>query len=264
MVRKNQIEAYHPSLEERQNLLRTPEKLKLSGDGIFATLQGEGITAGEPAIFMRLHYCNLACGLESGWQCDTGYTWDKRTAEYWQEPYDLGYQETALAVELAWAEKFHSQNEPRLVVTGGEPLLQQRSLVELLKYLNGWQIEIETNGTIKPTIELEQCQFNCSPKLANSGNKLERRYKPEVLKYINNLPNSWFKFVVEGLEDLVEVQQIVAECGIDESKVLIMPEGQTANEVSAHASMIESEIQRHGWQLSLRHQLIWFGKNRKT
>ena len=52
--------------------------LKLSGDGIFATRQGEGATAGMNAIFIRLHFCNLACGLGGGWVCDTEFTWKKR------------------------------------------------------------------------------------------------------------------------------------------------------------------------------------------
>ena len=49
--------------------LRNPEKLrmkpghlKISGDGIFYTLQGEGPTMGEPTSFLRLQICNLACG----------------------------------------------------------------------------------------------------------------------------------------------------------------------------------------------------------
>jgi len=45
----------------RDKLIIHEDKIKLSGDGIFYTIQGEGISIGQPAVFMRLHICNLAC-----------------------------------------------------------------------------------------------------------------------------------------------------------------------------------------------------------
>lgn len=260
------IEAYIPTSTDIQRIKPRADMLKVSGDGVFATLQGEGITAGLPAVFLRLHYCNLACGDSSGWKCDTQYTWDKKTREYWQEPEDWKYDETALRIFQAWDSRFgqNTNYEKRLVITGGEPLLQQRKIARILELIPDWKVEVETNGTISPLLELRDRQFNCSPKLANSGNSLRVRYKPEVLRLINSLPNSWFKFVVVEPKDIEEIDEIVNDCGIDKSKILIMPEGQTAEEVSKHAELLKEEVSARSWRITLRNQLIWFGPKRRT
>lgn len=258
------IETYQPSKSDIERLRPRAEMLKVSGDGVFATFQGEGLTAGLPSVFLRLHYCNLTCGVPNGWKCDTAYTWDKRTAEYWQEPQDWSYEETASSVEKAWFSRFGDEQDRRLVITGGEPLIQQRKIAMLLDRLPGWNVEIETNGIIIPIPELHTCQFNCSPKLSNSGNSSRRRYKPEVLRAINNLPGSQFKFVVVDQMDLEEVAQIVTDCELDQEKILVMPEGRTANEVEVKAGKLKSAVEAKGWKLTMRNQLIWYGPKRRT
>lgn len=258
-------ETYAPTSEDIRRIKPRANMLKISGDGVFATLQGEGMTAGLPAVFLRLQYCNLACGNFSGWKCDTQYAWDKKTKEYWQEPEDWTYQETASRISQSWEKKFGQYgNEKRLVVTGGEPLLQQGKIAQILKFIPEWKVEIETNGTISPVPELRSSQFNCSPKLSNSGNSLRARYKPEVLELINSLPNSWFKFVVTEPKNIEEIDGIVKDCKIDEAKILIMPEGQTAEEVSKHAELLTEAVAARNWKMTLRNQLIWYGPKRRT
>lgn len=256
--------SYRPTQEDLLRIRQRVDKLKVSGDGVFATLQGEGVTAGKPAVFLRLQLCNLACGKNGGWKCDTGYTWDRDREEYWKEPEDWGYKETAQRIEEAWSGKFGNLDARRVVITGGEPMLQQGKIAELLEDLPGWSVEIETNGTIVPLPALSDCQINCSPKLSNSGNERRKRYKPEVLKHINSLPNSWFKFVVTGTQGFEEIETIVEECGIDSKKILIMPEGQTTQEVEHHAEMVRDEALRRDLKLINRNQFIWFGPKRKT
>ena len=167
---------YRPTLEDLQRVRPQPDLLKVSGDQVFATLQGEGITAGKPSVFLRLHYCNLKCGKSSGWKCDTGYTWDRTRKEFWSEPMDWTAAEATERIVSAWLGKFPNESDPNLVITGGEPLLQQQKLLPIIDKLPGWTIEIETNGTLNPLAELANCQINCSPKLANSGNDTQRRY----------------------------------------------------------------------------------------
>jgi len=256
-----------------EDLLRiSPHKneLKISGDKIFSTRQGEGLTPAEggsvgmPAIFLRLHYCNLACGFKRGWKCDTGYTWDKSRSEYWKEPVDWDYLYTVNEINKAWSESYPRDSNKRLVLTGGEPLLQQDKVVELLKLIPDWNIEIETNGTILPRVELSLCQFNCSPKLENSGNDLSLRYKPDVLRHIGALKNSWFKFVVVNNEDLVEIRSIVEECQLPKQKILIMPEGHTVSDVELHKLNVQQAVNKEGWKIAIRNQLIWYGTKRRT
>lgn len=257
-------ERYRPTKEDIQRVRPQKDKLKISGDGVFATLQGEGITAGLPSVFLRLHYCNLTCGVPSGWQCDTGYTWDRTKPEFWKEPKDWSYKETASYIRRAWGENFENKGERRLVITGGEPLIQQTKITKLLEHLRDWEIEIETNGTIVPLAEIQTCQFNCSPKLENSGNPLKRRYKPEVLKAINSLPKSQFKFVVAEPSDLDEVEKIASECSLNPEKILIMPEGQTVEQVELHANKVREAVVTKGWRITMRNQILWYGSRRRT
>lgn len=257
-------EAYRPSVADIERLKPKADMLKVSGDRVFATLQGEGVTAGLPSVFLRLHYCNLTCGLPIGWKCDTTYTWDSRIPEFWKEPEDWSYVKAASLVEEAWDAKFGDKQERRLVVTGGEPLIQQRKLAKLLELLRGWRVEIETNGTITPIPVLQTRQFNCSPKLENSGNNKARRYNPSALRAINALPNSWFKFVVSDISDLDEIGEIVRDCGLNEDKLLIMPEGQTADVVEGHAQLVRDAVNERGWKITMRNQLIWYGDKRRT
>src|SRR5207302_6457823 len=116
--------------------------------------------------FVRLGRCNLACQ----W-CDTKYTWD------WSI-HDPAVELTERSVSSVMAE-LDGMNVPMIVVSGGEPLLQQRALTELLRQCKErqWRLEIETAGTIAPSpaaVELVD-QWNVSPKLTNSGNRLGRR-----------------------------------------------------------------------------------------
>jgi len=263
-------DVYKPTTQESDNISPLKDHFKVSGDQIFATLQGEGLfpeeggTAGLPAIFLRLHFCNLACS----W-CDTKYTWDKTRAEFWQESENWTIEETAQKLsnlwdQTEWEAKFGKTGPKRLVVTGGEPLLQQDKIAQLIKILPGWSIEIETNGTVPPSDALLSCQINSSPKLSNSGNLKVLRYKPDVLKRINNWPNSWFKFVVQDETDLTEVEEIVKACKLSKDKVLIMPEGYTLDDVKKHAALVAKAVIKHGWRIGRRNQLTWFGTKRRT
>jgi organic radical activating enzyme len=219
--------------------------IDLSKDETFYTLQGEGDSIGKPATFIRLHYCNLKCD----W-CDTKYTWDGTEKAI---PWDMG----RLVREII------SKPTKRVVITGGEPLIQQKRLASLVKYLPNYQFEIETNGTIEPILELESCQFNVSPKLANSGNPLEKRYKPFALKRFNEL-NTYFKFVVTSPKDLVEVELIVDTCDLDSEKIIIMPEGTTQEEIKEHALAVVEIVKEKGWRLVPRLQTMLWGKTRKV
>src|SRR3972149_4620795 len=80
-------------LRDPEKLRMHEDKLKISGDGAFYTLQGEGVTMGEPAVFLRLHICNLRCG----W-CDAWYTWNPKTPEFWTEGKDWTIEEAKVQV----------------------------------------------------------------------------------------------------------------------------------------------------------------------
>lgn len=258
-------EAYIPTAQERQSTLGQGDFLKLSGDGIFATLQGEGQTAGAPSVFVRLHGCNLKCGFaDQGWRCDAWYTWDRTTQEFWTEATNTLVEDVADEVQRKWHDTFPDDTNSRLVITGGEPLIQQGKIIELINKLPAWNVEIETNGTILPRDELKRCQINCSPKLSTSGNALNRRYRPKTLQRIASFPEHWFKFVITGKDDIAEVQQIVSENDLDYDRIILMSEGSEASKLQESDEWLKGAANSLGCLTTARNHIFWFGDKRAT
>jgi len=237
---------------EKADMTVKEDSLLLSGDRCFFTLQGEGQSFGKPATFLRLHLCNLRCS----W-CDTPYTWNREDVRFWQEPERWNLDKVTTEVS-----RFPCK---RLVITGGEPLLHGKALDNLLDHLGPeWVFEVETNGTMLPTEKMIErgIQFNCSPKLENSGNLKVARYRPEVLKRLNMLPNTSFKFVVTQPEDLKEIEQIISECDLDDDKIILMPEGVTQEAVAEHGRMVAELCKEKGWRLIPRLHIMLWGNTR--
>ncbi len=233
-------------------------QLKLSGDAVFYTLQGEGPSMGKPAVFVRTHICNLRCA----W-CDAWYTWNPKTEEFWTEPQDVPVAKVAQSVRDLWLPK-NPEVSKRVVVTGGEPVIQQNEIVNLIGELGSkWQLEIETNGTIMPNNELlQRAQFNCSPKLRNSMNSRRASIRPNVLQALNGV-NTTFKFVVMKPEDLDEIQtDFIDGVGLDYKKVILMPQGVTAEEVRMNMQNVAEYAKRKGFRLLGRLQNDIWGARR--
>jgi 7-cyano-7-deazaguanosine (preQ0) biosynthesis protein QueE len=210
------------------------------------TIQGEGPSAGRRAGFLRLGRCNLACSF-----CDTPYTWDWTRFDPVQE------LRRVPAGDLL--ESIKAMDVPLLVITGGEPMLQQRRLIPLLEAVQrlGMEVEVETAGTIAPNVpEGLVTRWNVSPKLASSGNSLAARYRPEVLQMFNATGRAAFKFVVTGPADLDEIDSMVARSDLD--PVWLMPEGTDATTIVNGMRSLAAEAASRGWNLSPRlHILIW-------
>ena len=211
------------------------------------TWQGEGPSAGRRAGFVRLGRCNLSCQF-----CDTPYTWD------W-ERFDPGAELHRRSVNDVLAQ-LGRMAISFVVVSGGEPLLQQSGLTELAAacVARGWSVEVETAGTLAPDPELTEvvARWNVSPKLANSGVDVGRRHKPEVLRTLESTGRAVFKFVVTEPADLDEVDELVRECDLTE--VWIMPEGTDANTLIARLQTLAEPVLARGWNITTRlHILIW-------
>src|SRR6202022_184991 len=131
----------------------------------FYSIQGEGATAGQPAIFVRLQGCSVGCG----W-CDTKYSWDP-----------AGGREATLPALLDEVAALPCR---RVVVTGGEPL-ESALFAPLVGELErrGYAIEVETSGTLVPPADAPpSIQWNVSVKLAGSGVAEERRINPSAIR----------------------------------------------------------------------------------
>ncbi len=247
-------------------------------------LQGEGPDVGKPTIFLRLMGCNLACS----W-CDTPYTWDASRFNLKDETTKMTVQEVSAAIgELApKGAGYFGDDAARtygveyrdyyIDISGGEPMLQQRGLQEMLEhrmkidsstgYASAWpRWTIETAGTLFLN-ELDPAliyRFNVSPKLEHSGNLAQDRYKPRVLQQLNRTTKAIFKFVAQKPSDLDEVQTIVSECDILSQDVYIMPEGRTADEVLYHTKELEEAVLQRRWIMTTRLQILLHGDKRGT
>jgi 7-cyano-7-deazaguanosine (preQ0) biosynthesis protein QueE len=210
------------------------------------TIQGEGPSTGRRCGFVRLGRCNQSCA----W-CDEPQTWA------WDR-FDPAAELHEIPVDDVLAQ-LDAMDVDMVVVTGGEPLLQQRRLEELLGAMKGrgWRVEIETAGTVAPTMrDALVDQWNVSPKLANSGNPLARRYKPDVLRAFEATGRAAFKFVVCEPSDLDEADAMVQECGLTD--VWIMPEGTDAATLERRSAALADDVVKRGWNLSTRlHILLW-------
>ncbi len=234
---------------------------------IFASLQGEGPSAGSPSVFIRLSRCNLACQ----W-CDTAYTWrfigDSRPHRHDAAFERLENQITMLAREAALRVLAFPQK--RLVITGGEPLLQAgplASMIEMLKEARpGLHVEIETNGTVAPPHALDVVvdQYNVSPKLAHSGNAAELALIPERMRDWATNSRAFFKFVVALEDDLAEVRALQELYWIAPERLYVMPEGTESEALRARSRWLAEAALAHGWRFSDRLHIHLYGDTRGT
>ena len=114
---------------------------------IFHTLQGEGMNAGRPAVFLRFAGCNLWSGREEDRAsalcrfCDTDFVGTDGT--------DGGRFDSADALAGRVAALWPAGAGPRFtVLTGGEPALQLDEPLVRALHARGFEIAIETNGTV--------------------------------------------------------------------------------------------------------------------
>ena len=233
------------------------------GPEIFASVQGEGPSMGMPVAFMRLSRCNLACV----W-CDTAYTWhfqgDERPhrdgVEYDRKANQLSLPEDEVAARIM------ALGQSRLVITGGEPLLQAPALARLLELLPDVSVEIETNGTTKAPapLDIRIDQFNVSPKLAHSGNPAELALLPERLDAYATDPRAWFKFVIAKPADVEEVLALRDRYRFRPGHVFLMAEGTDSETLREREKWLAPLCVRHGFRLSDRLHIHLFGDTRAT
>jgi 7-carboxy-7-deazaguanine synthase len=231
---------------------RVPPELSLGDELIVAevfgpTFQGEGPSIGRRAGFVRLGRCNLDCS----W-CDTPYTWD------W-ERFDPSVELRRVPVATI-VDQLGAMQPDIVVVTGGEPLLQQRRLPRLVESCaeRGWPVEVETNGTRVPSDALAAlvARWNVSPKIANSGVPEDRRIHPGALAALLATGRASFKFVVAAASELDEVSALVDAHRL--APVWIMPEGTDAATVLERARDLAGPVLERGWNLTPRlHVLLW-------
>jgi organic radical activating enzyme len=213
----------------------------------YETIQGEGPTAGEPAIFLRLGGCHLNCK-----GCDTSSVWGRHRK--------IGVEELLNIVQELLKV---TQGCYRLVVTGGSPLLQQDNLVPFLRKLKHRQsdvaVELENEATIMPDEELIYLvdQINNSPKLSFWGILKNKRFFPEVLRRLSKSYKSNFKFVIRNEGDYREVlDDFLYAKLILKRQIILMPYGATRDELCKHREEVITIASKNNVRYSDRLQIV--------
>lgn len=200
---------------------------------IFSTIQGEGIFVGQPAIFIRLGGCNLACDF-----CDTEF--DSFTK--------ISVDEIVASTEKL-AKNFCGQIIKKLVViTGGEPMRQpiERLCRELL--LRDFKVQIETNGTIFRDLP-QEVHIVCSPKVSNGK---YHKIRSDLLMRI-----SAFKFLIsESNQDYRDIGDVGQnQCN---AQIYVQPlDEYEQNKNLANRNRAVKLCLEHGYFLSLQiHKIL--------
>jgi 7-carboxy-7-deazaguanine synthase len=270
---------------------------------IFRSVQGEGAYTGQLTMWVRFFLCNLQCQgfgqkeptkpdtykfdvvdpksyksmedvpvLQYG--CDSAYSWAKQFKhlcnEYTAE--EISNKIISLAVGYDYNK---SQVAPHLAFTGGEPMLQQDAIMDILDKLYQFKnITIETNGTQKLKdsfvdyfkFKSTEVFMSVSPKLFNvSGEENSKAIQPEIVAEYQNRLNcpGQLKFVLTNsdaawneLEEVVD-QFRAAGCTWP---VWIMPVGSTKEQqLGDDVTAVAEEAVRRGYNVSGRVHSYLFG-----
>ena len=150
---------------------------------IFYSLQGEGVRAGTPNLFLRFSRCNLECRVEThGFDCDTEF----ESGRSMTIP-EIVAEMRSLSAECRW-----------VILTGGEPALQvDLELIGIL-HAEGYSLAIETNGSIElpPGIDW----ITVSPKVAEHAIRQRRAHE---VKYVRGYGQALPRTVVEAEHYLI-------------------------------------------------------------
>lgn len=208
---------------------------------IFQSISGEAARAGYPVIFIRTYGCNLRCSY-----CDTMYALEGND-----------YREIALESIVAECSNYGTK---RVVITGGEPLLQpdMPQLVDALCNY-GYEVEIETNGAVDlesfhkklTTQRMDLLSYTMDYKTLSSN--MNNKMKQENLKFLSS--QDVIKFVVGSIEDLQQAYDIWKQNEV-EAQVFISPVFGKIEPKELVTFVLTNNL--HDWRVQLQiHKLIW-------
>jgi 7-carboxy-7-deazaguanine synthase len=206
----------------------------------FVSINGEGMLAGQLAVFIRFKGCNLNCTY-----CDTK----------WANEHDAEF--TEMSPEEIY-EYIKSVNAKNVTLTGGEPLLQKdmNKLLELLCSDENIRVEIETNGSVDISKFMNyenRPSFTLDYKLPISG--MSEYMLTDNYKYIDK--HDSVKFVSGSLEDLEKAKKIIDKFELDKkANVFISPVFGKIELPKIVEFMIENNMNDVKMQLQM-HKVIW-------
>ena len=235
---------------------------------IFSSIDGEGSRQGLLTTFLRLHDCNIRCSY-----CDTTYSYG----------IDSVFTEMTAAEVANVIESFGNH---RITITGGEPLLQEAAVVELIDELNRRNVQtmqdntsgradstcindidkfdkrerpnnspydfnIETNGTIVPSFQRENVWFTYDYKTPSS--LAEESMNVDIFKAATE--RDLIKFVVGSPEDLDCMRRIIDQYPTA-AQIYVSPVWGQIEAASIIDYMKAYNLQNVRFQLQI-HKFVW-------
>ena len=273
--------------------------MKIKYSEIFYSIQGEGRWVGTPSVFIRLFGCNFECrGFGQGrdkskWVpkeemphvidpnrlnyksyedlpvptigCDTSATWS-----HLYKHIATNEESSVVAKKAVDMTAYKAWGNTHLILTGGEPMLWQRAIPDLLsqkEFDTLSHMTIETNATQKLKPEFKDylikrnvhITWSCSPKLSISGEEWKDAIKPDVVQDYASIPNSdlYLKFVVQDNEDIKEVK--TAHGVLGNFPVYLMPVGGTVEGLELTEKQVAEMALKYGYKFSPRLHVNLFG-----
>ena len=207
---------------------------------------------------------NLECAPYNSYLANNMLVHNCDTASVWRQGNPYSFEELFELMEQHKTIDF-LRDGASLVLTGGSPLLQQKELADFLyaffdKYDFMPYVEVENECTLVPNelIPYVSC-WNNSPKLSNSGNVPQLRYKPDVLKQLNQLDHSWFKFVIRNENDWQEIlEEFILPGCVSPERIILMPVGGSREELNKNApTVVDIAIRNNVRYCSREHVQLW-------
>ena len=291
------------------------EQEKIRYSEIFESVQGEGRFIGVPSVFFRTFGCNFHChGFGQGrdkskWLkpeempyatqdlshvkhvkelpvvdigCDASASWAARYKHLvdWDPVDVIAKKILSYTPEGKWV--CSTGQDIHLIITGGEPLMWQRQLQQLIRqpaFNDLKNITFETNCT-QPwkdnfdkfmhgltagdyTKHPVHVTWSTSPKLSISGEEWTKAIRPGVAYQYSQIPNThlYFKFVIEDEKDLEEVdlaRKQYADAGV-KADIYLMPLGATVEGQAKTSKQVAEICLQYGYKFSPRLHVDLFG-----
>jgi 7-carboxy-7-deazaguanine synthase len=287
---------------------------------IFYSFQGEAELAGTPAVWLRFFGCNLNCegfgqknptdpttyvlpykffNVESvktveelpvwSYGCDSSYSWSQKYKH-------LAHDATPSEIADRLIEANKSVHNPEglfvhpktgqdvmLCFTGGEPMLQQQAMMEVLQQLSfrgnmPRVVTVETNATKPVSEELrkfiardfqdmggKRWHWSMSPKLFSVSGEAHAINPKIISDYVYTVSTSILKFVCNGTEECwneldKEVENIIFECKQLTPNIWVMPVGATKDaQEDASIGDLCVEAMNRGYNVATRNHCYVFG-----